>query len=156
MTPWGQLVHVRAAVDDERAFVVDSWVRSWTPNTRPRMNCGQAAPIVVAHLARCERVLVAEVPGVAGTRGPKICCWAALLAPRVLGYVYVLHDYRRRGIATRLLADLGIMPRGGRWWYEFGTQRMRRLCRPDPRRPDREPWTGVPNGKDRRSNHQAR
>lgn len=131
----------------ELNLVLSSWARSWAQHAQPSLSPAQVGPIVGDHLNRCDLVLVAVPPGVERV----VCGWVARAEPRLVSYVYVLHDYRRAGIATRLLLEAGIDPRGTRWRYVFGTPRMRRLCRPDPRRPDRVPWTGVPDGKEDRA-----
>lgn len=144
MRDWGQFVIVRPLdarpSTREHALVVDSWILSWAPHAHPRLLPAQAAPIVEDHLARCDRVLVAEVPEVAGP----ICGWVARARPGVLAYLYVLHDYRRHGIAERLLRAVDIDPRA-RFRYSFATPRFRALCHFDPRRPTRIPWKGVPD-----------
>jgi len=144
MSRWGELVDVRPwDPRAERGLVVDSWRASWAPHTRPLLPPRLAGPIVEEYLRRCDRVLVAAVPGV----DRLVCGWVARQGPGVLAYLYVLHDYRRRGIGDRLLREAGIDPRGPRWRYVFGTRRMLQLCRPDERHPDRVPWTGVFDGK---------
>lgn len=142
MVDWGQLVEVRPldrARPGELACVLRSWIMSWSPHAQPPLTPAQADPIVEQHLERCDLVLVATVPGVERT----VCGWVARLAPGTIAYLYVMHDYRRRGIGARLLRAAGIDPRGARWRYVFPTPRMRRLCRPDPKRPGRIPWKGV-------------
>jgi GNAT superfamily N-acetyltransferase len=145
---WGDVVEVRPPKELERArelvFILSSWSRSWVPHTRPPLELAQVNDIVDRYHGRCDRVLVAVPPGVERV----ICGWVARLSPGVLGYLYVAHDYRRQGIGERLMLAAGINPRGERWRYVFGTPRLRKLCRPDPRRPDRVPWRGVPHGKD--------
>jgi GNAT superfamily N-acetyltransferase len=145
MTRWGDVVTVRALdrtpARRELAAVLGSWASSWAPHAQPRLPMAAVDAVVKDYLARCDRVLVAD-PGV----GNVICGWVARLEPGVVAYLYVMHDYRRRGIGERLLREAGVDPRGRTWRYVFGTPRMRRLCRPDPKRPDRVPWRGVPNG----------
>lgn len=144
---WGELVEVRPwRPADERNLVVNSWVASWWRYSRPAMSPQACGPLIEEHLASCDQVLVAVVPGVARV----IPGWIARARPGVIAYLYVLHDYRRQGIAERLLREAGIDPRGVRWRYVFGTPRMRQLCRLDEKRPDRVPWKGVPDGKDQR------
>jgi len=144
---WGDVVEVRAPDPTpsakERVLILDSWGSSWGPHARPPMAGRVVRQVVEQYLDRCDLVLVAT-PGV----GRTICGWVARLEPGVLAYLYVMHDYRRRGIAERLLREVEIDPRGEKWRYVFGTPRMRRLCRPEPRRPDRVPWRGAPHGQE--------
>lgn len=154
MADWGQLIAVRPLdprpAARERAYVIRAWIMSWSPHTHPPLLPSQAEPIVEAHLDRCDRVLVATVPGVAHV----IAGFVARLEPGVLGYLYVSHDYRRHGIATRLMREAGLGPRGARWRYAFGTPRLRRLCHYNLRSPERTPWDGVPNGQGRAPRHE--
>lgn len=149
MTAWGDVVQVRpldpTPAAKERALVIDSWRLSWSPHARPQLSAASASAVVEEYFRRAE-VLVAVVPGVERL----VCGWVARLGPGLIAYVYVVHHYRRQGIASRLLREAGIDPRGARWRYAFGTPRMRQLCRPDPRRPTRVPWRGVPHGQENR------
>jgi GNAT superfamily N-acetyltransferase len=140
---WGDVVQVRELErgGEEQRLVLSSWARSWGPHSRPRLEPARVDAVVEDYLARCDRILVAVIPGVKRV----VCGWVARLQPGLIGYLYTLHDYRRAGIATRLLREAGIDPRGPRWRHAFGTPRMRRLCRPDPSRPDRVPWNGAPH-----------
>jgi GNAT superfamily N-acetyltransferase len=147
---WGDVIDVRpldvAPDRRERSLVLDSWTMSWVPHTLPALTPMHAAPIVEHYLGRADQVLVAVVPGIART----VVGWVARLGPGVLGYLYVMHDYRRHGIGERLLRSVELDPRGSRWRYVFATRRMRQLCRPDPRRPERVPWKGEHGQEERR------
>lgn len=144
MTKWGALVEILPMEARWLRLVQNSWAASWMPHSQPPVSRSVADSIVDDHLKACDEILVAVPPGVEGS----VCGWIARRAPGVVSYLYVLHDFRRRGIADRLLREAGIDPRGARWRYVFSTRRMRQLCRPDPKRPDRVPWTGVTYGKE--------
>ena len=104
---------VRPMAPDERAFVIDSWVRSYERLMRPHeptwglsrwAHVSRVAQWCMAHGA-VRISSVAEHPDI-------VLGWCCFGKDR-LDYLYVKAAVRRRGIASELLASVGV-PRGAR------------------------------------------
>ncbi len=143
---FGDVVLVRRARPDDRAFIADSWIRSWAKANSRTLAAPIAGGFKLGTLVdrirdACDLILVAHPEGY----DDKIVGWVARLERDVLAYVLVRHLQRWQGVGTRLMAEAGFDVRGRPWSYLFKTPKMVAICGPSLLR-QREPWRGELNG----------
>jgi hypothetical protein len=124
-------------------MIVDAWIKSWL-NGRGRgerlPSARDWSPAIDLALDAADLALVAETE-VDGVREP--IGFLVRAAPDALAYVYTMYLFRRRRVASRLMAHAGFDVRGRPWVYSWGTRKMRKICSLDATRPTRTPWRGA-------------
>lgn len=99
---------IRPGTESDHGAVMDSWLK----NYRSAYTAGLIAPERWADVMRIEiqaildraQLLVANTEARLSTLG-----WVCFEAPRLLHYIYVFKPYRERGVATKLLAETGLL-----------------------------------------------
>lgn len=141
-------VRIRPATASDRALIMDSWIKSWL-NGRGR---GERLPLahdwvpaIEAAYRDADLALVAETPvvdEVGDDAGLELVGYLVRAAPDRLAYCYTMYLFRRRRVASRLMAHAGFDVRARPWVYLWGTRKMRKMCSLDATRPARIPWRG--------------
>lgn len=104
----------RAAAAGDEGYVIATWLRSYLGmrggRSRRELAARDSKEAIARKLLAAGRVLVVDAP-VAAVNSTEIAgwvCYTPLSSTSVVHYVYVRSQYRRRGIARRLLEAAGV------------------------------------------------